>query len=120
MTIYKGFSTVNNSKKYRLTDFDLAKQDLINHLHIRQGEKLMNPKFGTIIWNLLFEQLTPDVKKAMSDDLLRVAAYDPRLNINEITIIEYEHGIQIALDLTFSETNQSDQMLLNFERDAVK
>jgi phage baseplate assembly protein W len=120
MTIYKGFSTVGNSKKYRLTDFDLAKQDLINHLHIRKGEKLMNPNFGTIIWGLLFEQLTPEVKKAMSEDLQRIAAYDPRLIINEITIIEFEHGIQIALDLTFSETNQTGQMLLNFERDAVK
>jgi phage baseplate assembly protein W len=120
MTIYKGFSTVNNSKKFRLTDFELAKQDLINHLHIRKGEKLMNPNFGTIIWGLLFEQLTPEVKKAISDDLQRVAAYDPRLIIDTINIIEYEHGIQISLDLTFSETNQSDQMLLNFERDSLK
>ena len=48
---YKGFSTNNRSKKFRVTDFELVKQDLINHFNIRKGEKLMNPNFGTIIWN---------------------------------------------------------------------
>ena len=46
---YKGFSTVGRNQKFRLTDFDLVKQDLINHFNIRKGEKLMNPNFGTVI-----------------------------------------------------------------------
>jgi len=114
--MYNGFSTVNKSKKFRLSDFDLAKQDLINHLHIRKGEKLMNPNFGTIIWGMLFEQMTPDVKQAITDDLQKIVSYDPRLIIDTVNIVEYEHGIQVSLDLTFSPTNQSDQMLINFER----
>ena len=27
---YKGFSTIGRNKKFRLTDFDLIKQDLLN------------------------------------------------------------------------------------------
>ena len=55
MSTYRGFSTLVNAKKYRLTDFELVKQDLINHFNIRKGEKLMKPDFGTVIWDMLFE-----------------------------------------------------------------
>ena len=60
---YKGFSTISpDAENFALFDFDLIKQDLLNHFNIRQGERLMNPKFGTIIWDLLFEPLTEDIK----------------------------------------------------------
>ena len=62
---YKGFSTIDQTKKFRLTDFELVKQDLLNHFSIRKGEKLMNPNFGSIIWNMLFEPLTADVKSTI-------------------------------------------------------
>ena len=57
-TTYKGFSTIGQTGKFRLTDFDLVKQDIINNFQIRKGEKLMNPDFGTIIWNIIHEPLT--------------------------------------------------------------
>ena len=58
---YKGFSTLNSgAEHYSLYDFELIKQDLLNHFYIRQGERLMNPEFGTVIWDLLFEPMTPD------------------------------------------------------------
>ena len=44
MATYTGFSTYNRLRKFRLTDFDLVRQDLFNHFSIRRGEKLMNPK----------------------------------------------------------------------------
>ncbi len=118
MAYYKGFSTVNRRKKFLLTDFELAKQDLINHLHIKKGEKLMNPNFGTIIWGLLFEPMTPDVKTAIADDLKAIISYDPRLSIDSIDIVEFEHGIQVTVDLTFVTTDQSDRMKLTFDKNA--
>ena len=63
MTKFRGFNTVNQVKKFRLTDLDLVKRDLLNHFQIRKGEKLMNPAFGSIIWNMLFEPLTDETKK---------------------------------------------------------
>ena len=119
MTFYRGFSTVNRQKKFRLSDFDLAKQDLINHLHIRKGEKLMKPNFGTIIWGLLFEQMTPDVKTMITDDLTSVISYDPRLQIDSLSITEYEHGIIASIDLTFIPTDQSDTLKINFDRNST-
>jgi len=53
-TRYRGFSTINQIKKFRLTDVELVKRDLINHFSIKKGQKLMNPDFGSIIWNMLY------------------------------------------------------------------
>jgi len=61
--IYRGFSTLNRRNNFRVSDYDLVRQDLFNHFNIRKGEKLMNPNFGTIIWNMLFDPLTSETKK---------------------------------------------------------
>ena len=64
--IYKGFSTINRSKKFRVGNFDLVKTDLYNHFQIKKGEKLMQPSFGSIVWSLLFEPLTELTKNAIA------------------------------------------------------
>jgi len=115
MSTYKGFSTYNRFKKFRLTDFELVKQDLFNHFQIRKGEKLMNPDFGTIIWNILFEPFTEEIKNAIIKDIRTVVSYDPRINVDNINVTQYEYGLQIDLDLTYIPTNQTQ--LLNFKFD---
>ena len=117
MALYKGFSTYNRQKKFRVADFDLVKQDLLNHFNIRKGEKLMNPEFGTIIWNMIFEQFTEDIKNAIVDDVKRIAAYDPRISVSNVFITEYEHGLQIELMLTYIQSNTAGVMKLQFSKD---
>jgi phage baseplate assembly protein W len=109
-------STLNRTKKFRVTDFELAKQDLYNNLHIRQGEKLMNPGFGTIIWSLLFEPFTPEVKDAMTKDLQRIINYDPRIVADNIVVTQFDYGIQIQIDLRYIVNNHLDTMLVQFDR----
>ena len=46
---FKGFSSRADQKNFKLYDFEVAKQDLINRLSIRKGERVENPEFGTII-----------------------------------------------------------------------
>jgi CRISPR/Cas system-associated protein Cas7 (RAMP superfamily) len=49
---YRGISTTNpENTSFNLYDIALIKQDIINHFHIRVGERLENPEFGTIIWS---------------------------------------------------------------------
>lgn len=112
--LYKGFSTVGRNKKFRLTDFELIKQDLINHFNIRKGEKLMNPNFGTIIWNVLYDPFTPELKSAIIADIKAIAAYDPRVSIDNVIVTEYETGIQIELELRYLQTNQTNLLNLRF------
>jgi len=113
--MYKGFSTLGKTKNFRLTDFELVKQDLINHFYIRKGEKLMNPDFGTIIWNVLYEPLTEDLKTVITTDIKQVAEYDPRLSIDNVIITEYETGLQIELELRYLKTNQINVLNLKFD-----
>jgi phage baseplate assembly protein W len=112
---YKGFSTVGRNKKFRLTDFELVKQDLINHFYIRKGEKLMRPDFGTIIWNVLNEPLTDDLKSVIVSDIESVVSYDPRLSVDNVIVTEYETGIQVELELRYIQTNQSSLLNLQFD-----
>ena len=113
-TIYKGFSTLAPSRNFRLTDFDLIKQDIINHFNIRKGEKLMRPNFGTIIWNVLHEPFTDDLKSVIATDIKAIASYDPRVSFDNIIVTEYDQGIQIELQLRYVPTNQVNLMMMNF------
>jgi phage baseplate assembly protein W len=114
-TTYKGFSTQAGNKNFRLTDFDLIKQDILNHFNIRKGEKLMRPNFGTIIWNVLHEPFTEDLKSVITQDVKAIASYDPRVSFDNIIITEFDQGIQIELQLRYVLTNQTNVMLMNFD-----
>lgn len=116
MSTYRGFSTVGRNKRFRLTDFELIKQDLINHFYIRKGEKLQNPEFGTIIWSMLFENLTPDIKALIQEDVRRIVTTDPRLRIDNVLVTEYQQGLQIELELSTVAENQTEVLRLAFDR----
>ncbi len=113
--MYRGFSTIGRTRKYRLTDFELVKQDLINHFYIRKGEKLMNPNFGTIIWNVVHEPLTEDLKSVIISDIKAIAEYDPRISIDNVVITEFDQGIQVELQLRYVLTNQTNLLNLQFD-----
>jgi phage baseplate assembly protein W len=115
MITYRGFSTLVNAKKYVLNDFDLAKQDLINHFNIRKGEKLMQPSFGTIIWNMLFNPLDDITKQAIQDDINKIVGYDPRISVESISVIQQTSGFLIQLSLRYITTNQTSTLALNFD-----
>lgn len=117
-TMYKGFSTIGQTKKFRLTDFDLVKRDILNHFYIRKGEKLMNPGFGTIIWNVLHEPFTEDLKSVITADIKDIARYDPRVSFDNIVVTEFDQGIQILLELRYLQTNQTSLMNLQFDNNS--
>jgi phage baseplate assembly protein W len=116
---YRGFSTVNTElNSHVLHDIALIKQDLINHFHIRQGEKLSDPEFGTIIWDILFEPLTDTVKNAIVENVSRIINYDPRVQVNQITVDSYESGIQIECELAYLPYSIVEKMQLKFDEDS--
>ena len=111
---YRGFSTVGRVKKFHLNDFELVRQDLINHFNINKGQKLMNPNFGTIIWGLLYEPMTADLKSVLVDDITRIVKYDPRLRADRVIINEFEQGLNVDIELTFLPGNFSSSLKLEF------
>ena len=116
---YRGFSSVSdNTENFALYDFELIKQDIINHFHIRQGEKLSDPSFGCIIWDMLFEPFTDQVREAIIQNVTDIVNYDPRVQVNEILIDSYEQGIEVRCTLTYLPYNISNQMIYRFDQRA--
>ena len=113
---YRGFSTVADAKSFSVYDFELIKQDLINHFHIRQGELLSNPNFGTIIWDILYEPLTESLKQIIAENVTTIINYDPRVSVTDITIDQYESGLQIETTLLFLPYNIAENMRLTFDQ----
>jgi phage baseplate assembly protein W len=118
--LYRGFSTVNRNKKFRVTDVELVKQDLINHFRVRKGEKLMQPNFGTVIWDLLFEPLTDHLEQLVIDDVKRIVGYDPRIGVKNISLTTQGYGIQIEIDLLYIPTNQATALSLQFDANSAR
>jgi phage baseplate assembly protein W len=114
---YKGFSTIDDkTASVKLFDYELIKQDLLNHFNTRKGERLMNPTFGTTIWDALFEPLTPAVKQQIADDINRILAYDPRIIPTNVSITEGDYGFRIELTVKYSGTDVSENMQITFDK----
>ena len=118
-TFYRGFSTVNRAKKFRATDVDLVKQDLINHFNIRKGEKLMQPNFGSVIWSVLFDPLDSSLQDIITQDVETIVGYDPRISLTQITVTGQEHGLQLELELVYLPTNQATSLSLQFDANSL-
>lgn len=116
---YRGISTVDPDRgSFNLYDINLIKQDIINHFHIRQGEKLENPTFGTIIWDILFEPLTDNLRDAIIQNVTEIVNYDPRVSVDSVVVDTFESGIQIDCSLTYLPYNISETMRLRFDQSA--
>ena len=116
---YKGFSTISTfSKSNILYDISLIKQDIINHFHIRKGEKLSDPSFGTIIWDVLFEPLTDQIKNKIIQDVSEIVNYDQRVSVNQIIVDSYENGISISCELVYLPYSIVEKLQLQFDEDA--
>ena len=113
---YKGFSSSEANKNFKLYDINLVKQDLINHFYIRKGEKLENPEFGTVIWDMLFEPFTPDVKEIIAKDVEAIVNYDPRISVQEVQIDSTDQGMRIQVELIYRPFNITEKMSLNFDK----
>jgi phage baseplate assembly protein W len=76
----------------------------------------MNPKFGTIVWDLLMEPLTPQTKELLTADITTICKYDPRVYPAQIAINEYPEGYLVEIVLAMKNTNQSSVLKLAFDQ----
>lgn len=114
---YKGFSTIDSTNYgSKLFDFDLIKQDIMNHFNTRKGQRVMNPTFGTIIWDLIMEPLTDQVKDAIIQDIQAICTFDPRVDLLQLKIDEYEQGYLVEITLQLKDTDQSSTLKLMFDQ----
>ncbi len=118
-TTFKGFSSRANQQNFKLYDFEVAKQDLINRLSVRKGERVENPEFGTIIYDAIFEPFTEDLKNAIIDDVTANLNADPRISTQEILVSEADKGIAIQATITYVPLNITEKLRFNFDENSL-
>jgi len=116
---FKGFSSRADKKNFKLYDFEVAKQDLINRLSVRKGERVENPEFGTIIYDAIFEPFTEALKDAIVEDVTANLNADPRIATEEILVTEADKGIAIQATVTYVPLNITEKLRFNFDENSL-
>lgn len=118
--VFIGYSTVlTNSHQQTFVDIELIKRDLLNHFNTMIGERVMMPKFGCGIWDLLFEPFDEAVKDAVISEAKRVCESDSRVVIQDVTVNEYNQGLQVQITLLYLPFNAIDTFDISFDRRAA-
>jgi phage baseplate assembly protein W len=115
MTTFIGFNTINQNKKFTLTDFALIQRDLLNAFNIRQGELPGRPGYGTVLYDYVFENQVEQLQQQIRDEVQRVAGGDPRLIVNDIQVFPQENGILIQLEITIVNTTNAEILSIFFD-----
>jgi phage baseplate assembly protein W len=77
----------------------------------------MNPKFGTIIWDAIFEPLTELTKTAIANDIRDILAGEPRVEVEDVKVDEYQSGILLELTVRYSQTDLRTVIKLSFDKE---
>jgi phage baseplate assembly protein W len=116
MATFIGFNTIDQNKRYVLTDFALIKRDLLNAFNIRQGEMPGRPEVGTTLWNFIFEPQTPENTTRIKQELQRIVDLDPRIGISSVNVYSAENGILLELEVDTIKGVGAETLIVQFDQ----
>ena len=98
---------------------DAIRTNLINYFLTGQGERYMNPSFGTILRNLMFENINQGmvdrikntVRAGLSEYFPTVVPVDFRVGAEPDSNI-----VTLLLKYAIQNTNIEDEVVINFEQ----
>ncbi len=103
-------SNSNGAFAVNYTTLTQAKDNLINLIMTRKGERVHQPDFGCDIWNVLFEQIVDgDIDYKVESVIVdAVSKWLPYITINDIILDyndEYKDSNKIGVEINFSLTS---------------
>ena len=116
MATYVGYSSIGETIGSRsLQDIDIAKRDLMNHFNTRKGERVMNPEFGSILPELVFEPNDLTTITAAQEDVDIIVNNDPRWKVLE-TLVDKpnDHSIEVKVRMEYIDTGTAEELFLRF------
>lgn len=117
--VYKGFSSSvwQQNRSFALTNIELVKRDLLNHIYTLKGERVMMPDFGTRIPILAFEPNDEKTRLIVETDLRTVCEYDPRVRIVDLNVVGLpdNNAIVALVDLFYIEFNVRDVLRIEVQ-----
>ena len=122
MAKYNGFSTLwfQKDKRLRLTNVDVIKQDVLNHIFTRKGERVMMYNFGTRIPDITYEPLDEVTLSIIETDITNVIAYDPRLQLVEpVTLVPLydQNTVMVFCSVYYTYLNLNGQLDIRIDFD---
>jgi phage baseplate assembly protein W len=115
MTAFIGFNTIDQFRKFTLTDFALIKRDLLNAFNIRQGELPGRPSYGTTLWNFVFENQLEQLQRNIEIEIQRVCGGDPRIIVDDLQVYPEENGMLIQLAVDTVPSSNAQQLAIFFD-----
>jgi|TARA_B110000503_G_scaffold77355_1_gene119210 phage baseplate assembly protein W len=116
MVTYVGYSTINSNKiNSVLTDKDLALRDLLNHFYTRKGERVMNPEFGSILHDLVFDPLDSRTEYLAAEDVKRIINSDPRWSYRDLNLSKpFDHQLDIRVRVVYDDSGVAEDLYLTY------
>lgn len=97
---------------------DAIKTNIVNYFLTGTGERYMNPTFGTLLRNQLFENTTQSNLEDI-ENLIRqgVYLYFPNVTPSRIEVESIPDSNTVTLSMSYSinNTNIDDELTINFE-----
>ena len=85
-----------------------------NLLLTRKGERIMQPNFGTNIYDLLFENNTQDIRSTIKKTLIKdVNFWLPYITINDIKLVTSADMHQLTIAIHFQVTTVGSNLVIN-------
>ena len=102
---------------------DQVKQNLINFLKTKKGERRMMPEFGTKLYNVLFEQKDENFNSIAKNIISEEINYwIPEVSIQDIQIINVENPIgddnykmKVSINFMVKQTKQLDTVIFELQ-----
>lgn len=114
---YIGFSTVDRTgAPWDLQNIELVKRDLLNALLTKQGERIMRPDFGTRIFDILMDPFDDVSREAIVNDVRRIIENDPRVQLQNIEVVELDQIIRVGAVLNFIPQNVAEQLYIEYQK----
>ena len=67
---------------------------------------------------MLFENFSPDISKAVEDDVVEIVGYAPRWRLDTLQVDGEELGLNVNLEITYTPFNISENLNLLFNQDS--
>ena len=107
----------SGNNTFILTDIQLVERNIQNHIFTKIGSRVMMPKFGSLIPDLLFEPMDEDTIFRCKTELEKVVNYDPRVKLNNIIVtpVYDSNTLNVTINLYYVELNVTQNMNFNLE-----
>jgi phage baseplate assembly protein W len=100
-------------------DADAVKQSIIDILLTKIGEREFMPTYGSKLYWILFEKMTPLTEIRIQDEIfIALKNWEPRISVQEVNITRYEdeNYYDILISFNLIRLNQAETLNLQLKR----